>query len=245
MKENPNTNKNLIYKWQKPVIFALFFSMIFLFVYSLIFFTPFYDFYILDAAFSKTAATKYGVWSDSYNSYAYAYRNEKIYGLDMHYFVSFAKESNGYGGQLQVFNHFLFNFGLIGIVITAISFLFYSQKRKIYYPTNYIFLGISALFGLGTSFYGISRLAAWSNYIKTNINFDVINAYENYLNSIEPENMVTYYSYDGLKWIFVLGYVVFILISIISVCGIVYGVLRFIYQKKNPPMDLSEVNIDE
>ncbi len=245
MKKSPNTNKNLIYKLQKPIIFALFFSMVFLFVYSLIFFTPFYDFYILDATFSKSNATNYGVWSDAYVKAAYAYKNEKIYGLDMHYFVSFARNLNGYGGELQVFNHFLFNFGLIGIVVTAISFLFYSQKRKIYYPTNFIFLAISCLFGLGTSFYGISRLAAWSNYIKNNVNFSVINAYENYLNDIDPASQIEYYSYNGVKWIFIFGYIVFVVISIISICGIVYGVLRFVYQKKNPPMDLSEVKIDE
>lgn len=139
MKESPNTNKNLIYKFQKPIIFALFFSMIFLFVYSLIFFTPFYDLYVIDTAFSKSNATAYGVWvEEGLPSLAYAYRNEKIYGYDMHYFVSFAKNLNGYGGELQVFNHFLFNFGLIGIVVTAISFLFYSQKGK-YFIQQIIF----------------------------------------------------------------------------------------------------------
>ncbi len=245
MKDNPNTNKNLIYKLQKPIIFALFFSMIFLFVYSLVFFTPFYDLYILDAAFSKSAATNYGVWSDTFQEAAYAKRNGVIYGLDMHYFVSFAKESGGYGGELQVFNHFLFNFGLIGIVVAAISFLFYSQKRKIYYLTNYIFLGVTSVFGIGTSIYGIVNLISWSKYVKTQVNFDVINAYENFLNNVDPANMISYYSYDGIKWVFILGYIVFILITIISICGIVYGVSRFIYQKKNPPMDLSEVKIDE
>ena len=245
MKKSPNTNKNLIYKFQKPIIFALFFSMIFLFVYSLIFFTPFYDFYILDSAFSKSNAITYGVWSDDLPTLAYALKNEKVFGLDMHYFVSFAKESNGYGGEMQSFNHFLFNFGVIGIVVTAISFLFYSQKRKVFYPTNYIFLGISCLFGLGTSIYGISNIASWSSYIKNNVRFDVINAYENYLNDIDPSSMVEYYSYNGVKWVFILGYIVFIAIILVSICGLIYGVLRFIYQKKNPPMDLSEVNIDE
>ena len=246
MKKSPNTNKNIIYKFQKPIIFALFFSMIFLFVYSLIFFTPFYDFYIIDTAFSKSNATTYGVWVDSgLPNAAYAYRNEKIYGYDMHYFVSFAKNQNGYGGELQVFNHFLFNFGLIGIVVTAISFLFYSQKRKIFYPTNYIFLAISCIFGLGTSFYGITRLAAWSAYLKNNVNYSIINAYENYRNLVDASNQIEYYSYNNFRWVFVLGYFVFIVITVLSVCGLVYGVLRFVYQKKNPPMDLSEVNIDE
>ncbi len=245
MKKDPNTNKNLIYKFQKPIIFAIFFSMVFLFAYSLIFFTPFYNFYILDAAFSKSNATLYGVWSDSYASAAYAYRNGKIYGLDMHYFVSFAKEINGTGGEMQVFNHLLFNFGLIGIVVSAISFLFYSQKRKVFYPTNYVFLGLSSLFGLGTSIYLITQIAYWSNYCKTSINYDVINAYENFLDSVDPANMKVYYSYSNFRWDFVLGYIVSILIAIISICGIVYGVLRFVYQKKNPPMDLSEVKIDE
>ncbi len=245
MKNSPNTNKNLIYKFQKPIIFALFFAMIFLFVYSLIFFTPFYDFYILDSAFSKSNAVNYGVWSDSFDKLAYAYKNEKIYGLDLHYFVSFAKDANGYGGEIQGFNHFLFNFGLIGIVVTAISFLFYSQKRKVFYPTNYIFLGISGLFGLGTSIYGFSKLAYWSNYLKYNVNYQVINAYENYINDIDPSNMIEYYSYNTVRWVFVFGYIVFIAVTIVSILGLIYGVLRFVYQKKNPPMDLSEVNIDE
>ena len=245
MKKDPNTNKNLILKLQKPIVFLIFFSMIFLFVYSLIFFTPFYDFYILDASFSKSNAILYGVWREDYNQYAYAYRNEKIFGLDLHYFVSFAKEINGYGGELQKFNHLLFNFGLIGIVLSAITFLFYSQKRKIYYFTNYLFVGSSCIFGIFNAVYGFIYLTAWSNYCKNNINYNVINAYENFLNDIPKEEMFEYYSYNNFKWDFILGYVIYACVLVISVIGICYLIGRFIYQKKNPPMDLSEVRIDE
>ena len=245
MKENPNTNKNLIYKLQKTVIFAIFFSMIFLFVYSLIFFTPFYELYTFDAPFLKSKANSYGVWNESYPTLAYSYSDGKIVGLDMHYFVSFTKEAGGYGGELQVFNHFLFNFGLIGIIVSAISFLFYSQKRKVYYFTNYFFLGISCLFGLVISFYGISRLISWSSYLKTYVNYDVINAYKNSILKIAAAEAQSFYSYETFRWVFALGYIVFALIIIFSICGIVYGILRFVYQKKNPPMDLSGVNIDE
>ena len=250
MKKSPNTNKNLIFKLQKPIIFTIFFSMIFLFVYSLIFFTPFYDLYIIDTAFSIRNATNYGVWiapdaSNAYAEAAYLYRNGKIYGLNMQYFVNFTKAVNGSGGELQTFNHFLFNFGLIGIVVSAISFLFYSQKRKVFYPTNFIFLGLSSAFGLGTSIYGIMSLASWSNYLKTGVNYGVINAYSSYANGVDASAIKEYFSYNTFSWVFVLGFIVMILIALVSVAGIVYGVLRFIYQKKNPCMDLSEVNIDE
>ncbi len=250
MKKSPNTNKNLIFKLQKPMIFTIFFSMIFLFVYSLIFFTPFYDFYIIDTAFSKSNASAYGVWinlgdAGCYADAAYAYRSGKLYGLNMQYFVNFTKASNGVGGELQVFNHFLFNFGLIGIVLAAISFLFYSQKRKVFYPTNFIFLGLSSLFGLGTAGYGISQIAYWSDYCKNTVNYKVINAYTSYMNDVEAGTIKEFYSYNNFSWVFILGYIVFILIALISIAGIVYGVLRFVYQKKNPCMDLSEVNIDE
>ncbi len=246
MKKSPNTNKNLIFKLQKPIIFTIFFSMIFLFVYSLIFFTPFYDLYIIDAAFSIRNATTYGVWSETaYATGAYLYRNERLYGLNMQYFVSFTKAVNGSGGELQTFNHFLFNFGLIGIVLSAISFLFYSQKRKVYYPTNFVFLGLSSLFGLGTSIYGIMSLANWSSYLKTNVNYTVINAFLNFRDGVDASAMKEYFSYNTFSWVFVVGYIVMVLIALVSVAGIIYGVLRFIYQKKNPCMDLSEVNIDE
>lgn len=246
MKKSPNTNKNLIFKLQKPIIFTIFFSMIFLFVYSLIFFTPFYDLYIIDASFSIRNATSYGVWDASaYPTAAYLYKNDKLIGFNMQYFVNFTKEVNGSGGELQVFNHFLFNFGLIGIVLSAISFLFYSQKRKVFYPTNFIFLGLSSAFGLGTSIYGIMSLASWSSYIKNYVNYKVINAFLNFRDSVDPTAMKEYFSYNSFSWVFILGYIVFILIALISVAGLTYGVLRFIYQKKNPCMDLSEVNIDE
>ena len=246
MKKSPNINKNLIFKLQKPIIFAIFFSMIFLFIYSLIFFTPFYDLYIVDASFSIRNATDYGVWdAAAYPTGAYLYRNEKLVGYNMQYFVSFTKEVNGSGGELQKFNHFLFNFGLIGIVLSAISFLFYSQKRKVFYPTNFIFLGLSSAFGLGTSIYGIMNLANWSNYLKNNVNYKVINAFMNFRDGIDSTSLKEYFSSSSFNWVFILGYIVMILIALVSVAGIVYGVLRFIYQKKNPCMDLSEVNIDE
>ena len=46
-----NTSKNLnhyLVKFQKPLVFALFFVMILFFTYSLIFMSPFYDVYILN-----------------------------------------------------------------------------------------------------------------------------------------------------------------------------------------------------
>ncbi len=247
MKENPNTNKNLIFKLQKPIIFALFFSMILLFVYSLIFMTPFYDFYITDSTFSISNATNYGVWSTGYAEGAYQYRSGKLVGYNLAYFVNFVKQNltTGVGGGLQVYNHFLFNFGLIGIVVTAIGFLFHSQKREVYYASNYITLGAASLFGLGVAGYGLVELLSWSNYCKNNVAYNVINAYYNYQNGIAPTEMKEFFSYNTFSWVFVLGIVVFAIIAIISICGIVYGVSRFIYQKKNPCMDLSEVQIDE
>lgn len=88
-------------------------------------------------------------------------------------------------------------------------------------------------------------LANWSSYLKTGVNYSVINAYSSYVNGVDASSIKEYFSYNTFSWVFILGYIVMILIALVSVAGLVYGVLRFIYQKKNPCMDLSEVNIDE
>ncbi len=247
MKENPNTNKSLIFKLQKPIVFAIFFSMILLFVYSLIFMTPFYDFYITDAVFSKSNATTYGVWSTDFADAAYAYRSGKLVGYNLSYFVNFCKQNQttGVGGELQGFNHFLFNFGLIGIILTAIGFLFHSQKREVFYISNYITLGAAGLFGCGTAGYGIYQLISWSNYCKNNVAYNIINAYYSYQNGLGVDAIKEYFSYNTFSWVFILGFVVFGIIVLLSLGAIIYCIFRFIYQKKNPSMDLSEVVIDE
>ena len=247
MKDNSNINKNIIYKFQKPVIFMLFFVMILLFVYSLIFFTPFYDLYGIDSSLQKDVAVTYGVWYDNLPEDAYTRRNGKLFGYNLSYFTSFTKTIAGQStsANLQTYNHFLFNFGFIGILLSAISFIFYSQKRKIFYPTNFVFLGLSSAYGIGISIFGMINLKVWDNYLKNSVRYDIINAYQSFAVDETSTVITEYFSYSKMQWIFIVGYILFAIIIIASIIGLIYLVARMTYQKKNPPMDLSEVNIDE
>ena len=238
-----NTSKNLnhyLVKFQKPLVFALFFVMILLFAYSLIFMSPFYDVYILNGRLSLTNANKFGIDYSMYdqvtNVDAFSWRNGKVFGLNMEYFVSFTRN------ELQVFNRWLFNIGFIGILVSLLLFVYFSQKRKRYYVTNFV----SFLAVLAFDFYaGFSLLLKTkeAETIAASARFDIINAAQSVINL--DDTLVTYYSMDTFKWIFDLGYLLAAVVILIAILGVVLLVLKFISQTKEKAIDTSEVIIHE
>ncbi|MBQ4060917.1 MAG: hypothetical protein IJD46_02700 [Bacilli bacterium] len=243
MHKDQNTSKNLNYylvKFQKPVVFALFFVMILAFVYSLIFMSPFYDIYILNGRLSFTNADFYGIDYSMFDQVkdvnAFSWRNGKPFGLNMEYFVSFTRN------ELQAFNQWIFNTSFIGILISLLLFVYFSQKRKRYYLTNFI----SFLIVLAFDFYlGFSLLlkTGEAQLITGQARYDIINASQSVINL--DETLVNYYSAETFNWIFTVGYILAGVIIGIAVIGLVLLVLKFISQRKEKAIDTSEVVIHE
>lgn len=243
MHKDQNTSKNLNYylvKFQKPIVFALFFVMILAFVYSLIFMSPFYDIYILNGRLSFTNADFYGIDYSMFDKVkdvdAFSWRNGKPFGLNMEYFVSFTRN------ELQVFNQWIFNTSFIGILISLLLFVYFSQKRKRYYLTNFI----SFLIVLAFDFYlGFSLLVKTSEaqLITGQARYDIINASQSVINL--DDTLVTYYSAETFNWIFTVGYALAGVIICVALIGLVLLVLKFISQRKEKAIDTSEVVIHE
>lgn len=243
MHKDQNTSKNLNYylvKFQKPIVFALFFVMILAFVYSLIFMSPFYDIYILNGRLSFTNADFYGIDYSMFDRVkdvdAFSWRNGKPFGLNMEYFVSFTRN------ELQVFNQWIFNTSFIGILISLLLFVYFSQKRKRYYLTNFI----SFLIVLAFDFYlGFSLLVKTSEaqLITGQARYDIINASQSVINL--DDTLVSYYSAETFNWIFTVGYALAGVIICVALIGLVLLVLKFISQRKEKAIDTSEVVIHE
>lgn len=236
----------IMQKLQKPIIFALFSLVILLFVYSLIFFTPFYDFYIADGYFSKSNMALYGGLSLSdYPDEALRKVNNVAMGLNMSYFTNFTKKGNG----LQEFDHLLFLLGFIGILISLVVFLFNGQKRKRYYLSNYITVCASGAYSIGVGVYTFISLLSYQNYTKNNIDYKTINAFMSASKLLKDSDGNAYvkefYSASSFNYMFIIGYVICVAMVLLGIIGICYAVYKAMYQKKNPGLDLSGVNIDE
>lgn len=230
---------------QKVAILTLFFSMIFMILYSLIFMTPFYNIYKLDQPFLFKNMTQFGDLADRYKetykdvteAFTFNAVTGNMNGVSLKYFTDYTRKDG-----IQVYNHWLFNFGVIGLLVSILPFVFFSQKRKRYYVSNYIVIGISSVFNL---YVGLSILingAVWRQYVAGQ-NFEIINAYTSYLN--EQTSIIEYYSMDKLTWIFDLGVVVGVVIIASAIFSVAMAVCKFLYQRKMPKIDFSEVKINE
>ena len=129
-------NKDLNYyvtKIQKPLLITVFVLAILFFVYSLIFMTPFYEIYLYhNGIFTKSNLAKFGINYKDYAEECWIIRNGNFAGLNMANFSSFTN-----GENMQAFNHWMFNFGFIGIFVSCLLFISRSTKRKTYYLFNY------------------------------------------------------------------------------------------------------------
>lgn len=233
---------------QKVSILALFFSVIGMIIYSLIFMTPFYEIYKLTSPFLFTNMSQFGIDAEyralyegitegailpcSYNPFS-----GKVNGINLQYFTEYTRE-NG----LQIYNHWLFNVGIIALVISVIPFIVFSQKRKRYYVANYIANGASAGFNLYMGLSLIINGAAWKELVRQQ-DFRIISAYQSYIN--EDAEIVNYYAFDKVKWVFDLGNVVGIILIVISVFAVCVSIIKFLNQRKMAKINFKEVKINE
>lgn len=252
MHKDQKTSKNLNYylvKIQKPLVLSLFAIMVIAFVYALIYMTPFFDIYQLETYIKKADAEFYGVDfsifenNEIYKSaLQYNLSGTKVVGINTGFFIEFTRK------DLQSFNHWMFNTGFIGICVSLLLFVYFSQKRKRYYITNFV----SFLAVLGFDFYvGFSLLLKTINCqnVVAGARFDILNiamtlSLNNDTSSI-PEVVGNHFSAASLNWVFVIGYIIAIAIILLSLIGLVFLALKFVHQLKEKEIDTSEVVINE
>ena len=219
---------NLLIKLQKPIVLFMFFAIVAVFAYSLIYMTPFFGLYKADTTLLNKYLTQYGLEYDMFDKAAHVLRNDRVIGIDIRYFT--------------IFNRWMFSFSFIGILVTCLLFVYFSQKRKRYYITNFVSFGIVAGFDFYVAFSMIANLAFWKKYV-AGLNYTAINAYQSSMNL--DETLVNYYSPATFDWVFMVGYIVAAVLIIAAVSGIALAVAKFIYQLKHEAIDTSEVKINE
>lgn len=229
---------NLLIKLQKPIVLFMFFAIVAVFAYSLIYMTPFFGLYKADTTLLNKYLTQYGLEYDMFDKAAHVLRNDRVIGIDIKYFTIFVREE----GYMQNFNRWMFSFSFIGILVTCLLFVYFSQKRKRYYITNFVSFGIVAGFDFYVAFSMIANLAFWKKYV-AGLNYTAINAYQSSMNL--DETLVNYYSPATFDWVFMVGYIVVAVLIIAAVSGIALAVAKFIYQLKHEAIDTSEVKINE
>ena len=229
---------NLLIKLQKPIVLFMFFAIVAVFAYSLIYMTPFFGLYKADTTLLNKYLTQYGLEYDMFDKAAHVLRNDRVIGIDIKYFTIFVREE----GYMQNFNRWMFSFSFIGILVTCLLFVYFSQKRKRYYITNFVSFGIVAGFDFYVAFSMIANLAFWKKYV-AGLNYTAINAYQSSMNL--DETLVNYYSPATFDWVFMVGYIVAAVLIIAAVSGIALAVVKFIYQLKHEAIDTSEVKINE
>lgn len=229
---------NLLIKLQKPIVLFMFFAIVAVFAYSLIYMTPFFGLYKADTTLLNKYLTQYGLEYDMFDKAAHVLRNDRVIGIDIKYFTIFVREE----GYMQNFNRWMFSFSFIGILVTCLLFVYFSQKRKRYYITNFVSFGIVAGFDFYVAFSMIANLAFWKKYV-AGLNYTAINAYQSSMNL--DETLVNYYSPATFDWVFMVGYIVAAVLIVAAVSGIALAVAKFIYQLKHEAIDTSEVKINE
>ena len=183
---------------------------------------------------ASVAINKRGTFINFGNQYL---KNTTVLGLNMGAFTSFTRN------ELQSTNHLMFYLGFAGILIGAAMFVFFSQKRKIYYLSNYITVGLSSIYNIVCGIIVFSHLSTWINYINTRVDFNTINAYQSSLN--EKTEIIEYFKASDYTYIFVIVFIICALLVIAGLIGIGFIVTRILYQKKHKGLDLSEVKIND
>ena len=204
---------NLLIKLQKPIVLFMFFAIVAVFAYSLIYMTPFFGLYKADTTLLNKYLTQYGLEYDMFDKAAHVLRNDRVIGIDIKYFTIFVREE----GYMQNFNRWMFSFSFIGILVTCLLFVYFSQKRKRYYITNFVSFGIVAGFDFYVAFSMIANLAFWKKYV-AGLNYTAINAYQSSMNL--DETLVNYYSPATFDWVFMVGCIVAAVLIIAAVSGV-------------------------
>ena len=235
--QRKDLNKVLV-KLQKPVILFMFAVMILMFVYSFVFMTPFYNLMLIDGNLPKRAFDTYGIVADNYPK---EYFN-KAGGLNLSYFiVIFRPLVDGDKPAMQVFNHWIFNWSFFGILVACLLFVFFSQKRKRYQASNFIVCLITIAFEFYVGFTLLSKLSYHQGLVEQ-LDYDVINAFTAYRTTTGTPAV---YEFENFSWIFTVGKVVALVVVLAAIVGSALLVAKALYQIKNKPIDISEVNINE
>ena len=237
---------DILVKLQKPAVLLLLFAVVFVLAYSLVFMTSFYKLSLLsgDASILATDMEKLGLTYDMFPEEAHATK-ESLFnpgvlvktGLKMSYFTAIFSKNVG----LQLFNHWIFNSSIRGLCITLLLFVYFAQKRKRYYVTNFVTYGLVFGFDLYVGFSMLAKLAKLKAEVAS-VDYSVINAY--YISKAtvgEPK----LYSAADFDWVFITGNIVAIVLLVAVVLGLALVIAKAIYQIKNKPIDISEVKINE
>lgn len=237
---------DILVKLQKPAVLLLLFAIVFVLAYSLVFMTSFYKLSLLsgDASLLATDMEKVGLTFEMFPEAAHATKASVLnpgvlvkVGLKMSYFTTIFSKNGG----LQLFNHWIFNTSIIGLCITLLLFVYFAQKRKRYYVTNFVTYGLVFGFDLYVGFSMLTKLAKLKAEVAS-VDYNVINAY--YISKAtvgEPK----LYDASNFDWVFVAGNIVAIILLVAVVLGLALVIAKAMYQIKNKPIDISEVKINE
>ncbi len=249
MQKDKITFNKLLKSKQKGIIIALFAISIVLFLYSLLFMTPFYDMYLINntAVIRKADLVQYGIDIETYKqlypdaiSYSTIFGQQTVSGVNAGYFSVSVMET------LQAFNKTLFAISFFGIVGSLILFVYRSQLRKRYYITNFISIGIVIAFDLFASIFTLVNIFSFMKTFSNDINYEILNVYQTITYSPNAFGIVTsYFSFNAFSWVFILGIVFCAICILIAVYGIVFLVKKYLYQKEHPALDISGVVINE
>ncbi|MCQ2792124.1 MAG: hypothetical protein MJ208_01225 [Bacilli bacterium] len=232
---------------QKIVIIGALIVAILLFIYSFIFMTPFSDLYQIDGSFSYQRLAQLGITEqmiDGYNLpdeafYISPISGEEI-GLNLAFFTSFTRH------ELQVFNHWLFIFGFFGLLVSLIPLVYFSQKRKIYYKTNFIVVPAVATFNLYIGIHMFVQLVLNHVMVLSKVtDYKLLSAYQTYINDSSATTIQEYYRVSDANPMFLIGYLVATLIIVFAIASYVLTFLKYKYQKNQEQIDLSKVVINE
>lgn len=228
---------------QKVIIFGGLFSAILVFIYSFIFMTPFSDLYQIDGQFLFTRMINFGLTEEQYAGleigafYFSPMTGEKI-GMNLAYFTSFTRN------EFQVFNHWLFAFGVAGLLVSLLPFVYFSQKRKIYYKTNLVVNSAVGGFNLYIGIHMAIQLVI-NQKLFWGKDLTLINAYETYLNDNSATKIVDKFTHAGSNGVFIFGYFICLAVIAFAALTILLTVAKYLYQRKQPKVDLSKVVIHE
>lgn len=231
---------NILVKLQKPIVLLLVFSIMLVLVYSLVFMTSFYKLSLLEnARLTSSEMEAAGFTYDMFpvESYFLKENSSAKLGLRMGYFTKLFADN----GALQTFNHWIFNVGIIGLVITFSLFVYFAQKRKRYYASNFITYGLVFGFDLYVGFSMLINLAKLKEKV-AEVNYKIINIYYKAQSTVVEAKTYDASSFD---WTFFLGNVISIVLLAAVVLGVALVIAKAIYQIKNKPIDVSEVKINE
>ena len=234
---------------QKVVIFGTLIAAILVFVYSLIFMTPFSDLYQIDGGFLYQQMAQLGIDKEMIASFNFPkeafyfspfHPEEGAIGLNLAYFTNFTRN------ELQTFNHWLFSFGFFGLLAALIPFVFFSQKRKIYYKSNYIVIPAVAGFNLYIGIHMFIQLV--TNHISVlgkGNDYILLSAYKTYIDDNSAKEIINHYRPTDANPIFIIGYIVAVAVISFAIASCLIALFKYLHQRKQEPIDLDKVHINE